>query len=317
MLAPLDRWSVTVVIPSHRRGALIDATLASLARQSLSPDEVLIVNDGGYADTRTFVERHYPGYRVLDTPQQGAAMARNTGAAHASHPLLLLIDDDDTIRPEGLEILVGNLRRFPSAAASFGDHTFTDHVTGLHRPNHLEYIPRYKRTVGEPGDGALYGRALHRGLLHGNVLGQPWLIRKDVYLALGGFYPDLGSADDWDLYLRLTRHHPVVITSRIVSDHYREAGKVHLTTDSGQLEKQIAALVRELDRTSRLDMGACALLRRRLGITLKAIGDAETNPVAARRAYQQSARWWPFDHVVACRAIGWTLMALLKPSRAA
>lgn len=57
----------------------------------------------------------------------------------------------------------------------------------------------------------LFGRNLHVALLQGNLFGQPWMIWRDVYLELGGIVSDLGSADDWELYLRLTRLYKVSV----------------------------------------------------------------------------------------------------------
>src|SRR5262249_51191344 len=156
------------------------------------PHEVIVVNDGADAATEQVVRDVYPTFRVINIPQCGAAEARNVGARLAANDALLFLDDDDTLRHDAVEVLTTNLTAFPEAGASFGDHTFTDLVTGEHRPNHFAFLPHYERfrkvkPIRMTSDAALYGRALYRQLLYGNLLGQPWAVWRRVYNALGGF----------------------------------------------------------------------------------------------------------------------------------
>src|SRR5262249_34914319 len=134
----------TLIIPSHRRGSLILKTLASVTHQTMAPHEVIVVNDGADAATEQVVRDVYPTFRVINIPQCGAAEARNVGARLAANDALLFLDDDDTLRHDAVEVLTTNLTAFPEAGASFGDHTFTDLVTGEHRPNHFAFLPHYE-----------------------------------------------------------------------------------------------------------------------------------------------------------------------------
>jgi glycosyltransferase involved in cell wall biosynthesis len=310
---------VTLVIPSHRRGRLILKTLDSVAAQTRHPDQVVIVNDGGDIETERIVKEVYPTYDVVNIPQSGAATARNRGAEIAAHDILMFLDDDDALRPGAVEVLVANLMRFPEAAASFGDHTFTDLDTGEHRPNHFSFLAWYERFRRTPGirvdqNATLYGRALYIALLKGNLLGQPWVVKRNVYQAIGGFQSGLGSADDWDVYLRLLRRYRVVITPEIVSDHFREPGRTHLTTEKHQFAKQMSVISMELKRAGLSDLRAQLILRRRMGMYYKSIGDSivADGATSAFNAYARSALWWPFDHVVVARALMWPLTKVIR-----
>jgi hypothetical protein len=228
----------------------------------------------------------------------------------------MFLDDDDTLRPQAVATLSHALHAFPEAMAAFGDHTFTDLSTGEHHPNHFEFLPHYARfraalPIAQKEHTALYGRSLYKALLFGNLLGQPWVVRAEAYRAIGGFQRELGSADDWDVYLRLLRRHPVCVTTAIVSDHFREAGRSHLTTDDGQATKQMAVITMELARAGH-DIYAQLVLRRRMAMYFKATGDVAPTRHAALRAYATSACWWPFDATVVARTMAWTLESFFE-----
>lgn len=301
--------TVTLVIPSYNRGARILPTIQSALRQTRSLDEIIIVNDGGCAETRISVEGLSPIIRVLDVPQGGAPSARNIGAREARGLVLMLLDDDDVLLDHAVETLLDALLAFPEAKASFCDHTFKDWVTGEYRENHFHVLPhyeRFRRLIPEAqteSKAMLFGRNLHDVLLQGNLLGQPWMVWRTVYLNLGGFVSGLGSADDWDLYLRLTRHHKVAVVDRVASNHFREAGRAHLTTAEGQERVQLAVAIRQVHMAGLADVTAQWKLRKKIGRHYKTFGDIirDTDPAQARRHYWRSTLWWPFDPVAVAR----------------
>lgn len=298
--------AVSLVIPSYRRGAKIGPTLSSVFAQTRPPAEVLVVNDGGFADTTAFVREHYPAARVLDIPHGGAAAARNTGVEAAAGPVVVLLDDDDTLRPTGVEVLVRTLTTFPEARAAHADHTFTDLRTGFHQPNH-HATPAFARLARvrprrEAGGVRLFDKRLYYAMLSGNLLQQPWAVYRDAYRAVGGFQPGLVSADDWDVYLRVVRRFPVALTDEIVGDHFLEPGRQHLTTDPRQRQGQMEAARRHLALAGWRDVRAAVSLRHTLGLHHKALGDEAGDAATAWREYRRAAWYWPFDPVVVARA---------------
>ena len=316
---------LTLVIASYRRGARIGPTLASVLAQTRVPDEILVLNDRGFAETREFIAANFPTVRVVDADCGSAGAARNRGAKHAAHPLVMFLDDDDRLHPHAVATLLATLRAFPEAHAAYADHTFTDLGTGRHVPNHHRAVPAFERLrrakpVKQTPTARLYDRRLYYPMLRGGLLQQPWLVRRDTLLSLGGFDESVRSNEDWDLYLRIVYAHPVALTDEVISDHLVEPGRDHVSRSAG-LEDTSAALIRKHLRARARDgdLRAVPILLRVLGQLHKTRGDRLQNSDrrAAWHAYLRAFRAWPFDHVVAARAVVlWPLQLLAGGGRA-
>ena len=90
--------SISIVIPSHNRSASLKRLLDKLETQTYPAHlmQVIVVADGCKDATVHMLQNHKASYELkyLDLPGNGAAIARNKGAALATGELLLFIDDD-------------------------------------------------------------------------------------------------------------------------------------------------------------------------------------------------------------------------------
>ncbi len=300
---------LSLVIASHNRGSKIGPTLISAQQQTRPPDEILVLNDGGSAPSRTYISEHFPAVRVIDGAGGSPAAARNLGAAHARHSLVMFLDDDDLLHPQAVETLLRTLRAFPEARAAYADHTFFDRGTGFYVPDHHCSVPAFDRLnavrpAGVSDDVRLFDRRLYYPMLTGGLLQQPWLVERDYFLAQGGFDQTFSCNEDWELYLRIVRQVPVALTNAVISDHVVEPGRAH-TSRSTELDSTGVAIIRKHLRMAwrDLDLRAVFILQRRLANHNKTAGDrvAHKNLRAAWRSYLLSFVAWPFDHVVVAR----------------
>jgi cellulose synthase/poly-beta-1,6-N-acetylglucosamine synthase-like glycosyltransferase len=90
-----DLDQVTALVPTHNGRGVIRETLKDLLRAGLSPDRILVVDDGSTDGTHEILEemkvRHY---RV---PNMGKVSAINFGIHRVTTPYVLLLDDDTRI----------------------------------------------------------------------------------------------------------------------------------------------------------------------------------------------------------------------------
>ena len=83
----LSRTDVSVIVPVFNAGPFLHDCLESLATQSMASIEVLCVNDGSTDASpeilATYAERDRR-FRILETSNQGQAVARNLAISRAS-----------------------------------------------------------------------------------------------------------------------------------------------------------------------------------------------------------------------------------------
>lgn len=186
MISPrIDGFAVTVVIPTADRGALLQRSLDCVLAQTVAAAEVILV-DNGREDAHT--QNVHERVRVIRTaPRIGPGRARNIGAQAASSELVAFLDDDDLWQPDYLERVI---ERFQETAA--------DAVLGqlMRQPVGQEAQP-YKVL---PDAAEQQRRVFYSNPGFG---GQNLTIRREVFLAFGGFDESMPASEDRDLAARM------------------------------------------------------------------------------------------------------------------
>ena len=306
---------MSVVIATYNRGERIGRTLESVFRQTKRPAEVIVVDDGSTDDTAAWIRARYPQVSVVAFPNGGSSVARNRGARAATGDILVFLDHDDEMRPEAIETLVGLLKRFPQARASFGDHELRNLVDRKYFPNHHTAIAAFHRmrsiaTLETGHEGRVYGRAMYYALLQGNILQQPWAIYRQDFTDLGGYDPQIRYCEDWEYYVRVTRRREIAVTDRVIAVHFIEGQNLHRV--DGQEIQHMNVLRKHIRSAPPTDWRAVRLLRKRLAVYYKSLGDRRraTGVRGAWHAYVQSLLTWPFDLAVAARCFVWSIDGL-------
>ncbi len=107
-----DLGKVTALIPTRNGAGVIRQTIADLIRAGLTPEQILVIDDGSTDSTPQILEemrvRHY------SIPQMGKVSALNFGIHRVRTPYVLLLDDDT--RLGGARIPVSLLHHYDAAA---------------------------------------------------------------------------------------------------------------------------------------------------------------------------------------------------------
>lgn len=118
---------VSVVIPCYRCTETIERAVASIARQTLAPEEVLLAEDCSDDEriTMDLLYRLQQKYRdsinlkIISLEKNGGpAVARNAGWDAAAQPYVAFLDADDEWHPEKLNIQYEYMRRNPNVAVT-------------------------------------------------------------------------------------------------------------------------------------------------------------------------------------------------------
>jgi glycosyltransferase involved in cell wall biosynthesis len=304
----------SMIIATYNRGARIAPTIDSVLAQTQVPDEIVVVDDGSTDNTAAWVVENYPMVRLVRKENGGTSSARNFGARSASGEVLIFLDHDDIMLPDGVATLIGLLDCFPEAHSAHCDHEYHNLETGVVHPNHHSTLPsfdRLKQIAKLRTDGAaiLYGRALYSTLLKGNILQQPYAVRRKAFEALGGYSEDIRYCEDWDIYLRISAQYPVVVSDDVISQHIIEGENLHLTASEKQEVMYALVLQRRLACHGLKEWRESIAVRKKMASQEKVCGDrakASGNVRLAWRCYWRSAQWWPQDYVTLVRLLTWS-----------
>jgi glycosyltransferase involved in cell wall biosynthesis len=183
---------IAMVIPAHDAARTINATLASLAGQSLPATEVVVVDDGSTDDGMSVVrlwEAQLPIRIVTMSGPCGVAAARNAGVAASTSPLVTLLDADDILFPDHIESLAA-LHTGPLDVVS---------------ADALRWIPGLATSLEPWSSRCPLPAPDHQ---RAELLKACWLVvaslfDRTLFDEVGGFRPGLRRAEDWDLWLRM------------------------------------------------------------------------------------------------------------------
>jgi glycosyltransferase involved in cell wall biosynthesis len=173
---------ISVVVPVRNEAASIGALAAAFARQTRTPDEIVIVDGGSDDDTRELVRSIVnvdPRWRLICAGPATPGRARNVGARSAAHDWIAFTDAGAWPDPSWLASLARAADESAGAAVVFGHYEpVTD--TFFTQCAALAYVAPPRSCAG--------------GVLRGPSTAS-MLIRRDVWDAAGGF-PDLRAGED-------------------------------------------------------------------------------------------------------------------------
>jgi glycosyltransferase involved in cell wall biosynthesis len=108
---------VSVVIPTYNSAATIQATLDSVLRQTVSPEEILVLDDGSTDNTFSLLNSYKPRITVFQERHKGASSAYNALCERASGDHVAFLEHDDIWHPNYLEVQLKLFKDYPNGVA--------------------------------------------------------------------------------------------------------------------------------------------------------------------------------------------------------
>jgi glycosyltransferase involved in cell wall biosynthesis len=196
--------TISVVIPSRDRPAMLREAVESVAAQTFRDFEIIVVLTGADAATkataRLLQQQH--GIRLFETKPLNLATTRNNGLALASGEWVSFLDDDDIWLPSKLE------RQLAMARSEDADLVTT---------NWVRFFGAGQTEIWKPHGSPLPpGLTFRDALMLNNYVSVGSLVRRDVLRALHGFDPRLRACEDWDMWRRVSHAHRIIYLDEVL-----------------------------------------------------------------------------------------------------
>jgi len=192
---------ISVVIPVYNDPRVEEAIASAWEQPEVS--EVIVVDDGSVPPVTLA-----PGTwaTVLRQPNQGQAVARNVGVDAARGDWIAFLDADDLWLPGKLAKqlrvalhtgadLVYTAATVPKAGGK--EDIWGARVSGSREEEDVQGVKAVAYAPGEIWEDCCLGNLL--------LCPSSWLVRREAFLAMGGFDPSIAGTEDRDFAARFTR----------------------------------------------------------------------------------------------------------------
>lgn len=222
--------SVSVVIPTADRAALVSRAIKSVLAQDYTDFELIIVDDCSNDNTKEiigiFCDRRI--VYIKHACKRGANAARNTGIKAAKGKYVAFLDDDDEWCPTKLSKQV---KKANESSDNIGV-IYTGFIKIDNQTVRRIVLPLYKGNIFDK-------------LLTGNYVNttSTVLVKRGVFDKVGLFDEELLSLQDWDMWLRIATTYQFTFVHEPLVFNYTT--KMSISTN---LSKQIQGYSRLLGK---------------------------------------------------------------------
>lgn len=186
---------ISVILPFHNAAATLDAAIASIAAQTCTDWELLLI-DNASSDASTEIARRWADrderIRVIHEPSIGIAHALNTGLRHAQGRYIARMDADDISHPERLAKQVAYMDTHPEIGVL---GTRTSFATTVQKSSGMRWFVQWQNAILSPHDHYVK-RFVDAPLAHPTVMFRHKMVEQH------GNYSTGPMPEDHELWLR-------------------------------------------------------------------------------------------------------------------
>ena len=190
-----DQIRITVVVPAYNREHTIKQAVDSILEQSAKPEEIIIVNDCSTDRTGEILRGYGDKITSIHLAENfGPSRARNEGIKHSRTEWTAFMDSDDCWKKDKLKNQAEFLRKYPFYQIMQSEEIWVRNGVRVNPHKH------HKKP-----EGWIWNLSLERCLVSPSAV----LIKKSLLELYGHFDETLPVCEDYDLWLKISRHHPV------------------------------------------------------------------------------------------------------------
>lgn len=205
---------VTVVIPHKNDSALIPRALNSIRVQTYQPNQVIVIDDWSNDHQKKLLDQVVAENKAVlpiecvKSHGHGLSAARNTGIALANQEIIAFLDCDDEWRYDKLE---KQIKIFSAGYAAV--HSWCTNISSNGNHSLLKPTVRYSQLNLIRGEYSVTGSS------------SSMIMRRKAAIEVGGFDENLPSAEDVDMWVRISMHGDLIcVEEPLVNVYTRESG---------------------------------------------------------------------------------------------
>ncbi len=190
---------VSVVIPTYNRLPKVKDAIESVLSQTYRDFEFWVVDDGSTDGTGEALRAFGNKIKYISQDNRGASAARNLGARVSRGKYLAFLDSDDLWEPEKLEIQVKCMEENPQFPLCYTDEIWIRKGIRVNpKKRHAKY------------SGWIFEKCLPLCIISPSSA----LMKRALFVEIGGFDETLPVCEDYDFWLRVTCRYPVLFIDK-------------------------------------------------------------------------------------------------------
>lgn len=214
---------IAVILPVYNGMPYLEQSVGSVLQQTFQDFEFLILDDCSTDGSWEYLSQlKDPRVKLLRNPvNKGLFPNLNKLAGFTESPLVKLWSQDDIMYPDALKTIVDFHARWPQVGFSYSTRDYIDEKGRLLPSDQIDHTPE----IVSP---ELHARiAFFVGSIAGNIANVT--LSRTALEQVGPFREDMRISGDFDMWVRLARHHPVGFIRQPL---------VQLRDHAGQLSRQ-------------------------------------------------------------------------------
>jgi glycosyltransferase involved in cell wall biosynthesis len=264
---------IAAIVPVYNREHTIGRAVDSILAQSCRPDEIIVVDDASTDGTTALLRKYGNKIKLVCLPvNSGPSKARNEGIRQADADWLAFMDSDDCWEKDKLRAQAAFLKKYPFYEIIQSEEIWIRSGVRVNQCRH------HRKTAGW-----IWEPSLERCLVSPSGV----LISKKLIMKYGGFDESLPVCEDYDLWLKISRFHPVGLDSTLsvikYGGHSDQLSRHYPAMDGFRVTSLLRLLENESDPVFRQKI--IRVLKKKLGILIN--GCKKRNKFNTEESYRK------------------------------
>ena len=181
---------IAVIIPTYNRCDLLKRAINSVIKQTITPKEIIIVDNGSTDQTYQMVSSLFPEINYFIEKKRGVSAARNKGILESKSKWIAFLDSDDAWKPTKLE------KQMEYSVFNQDKYRIihTDE-TWYRNKKFLNQLKKHKKSGGN-----IFKNSLQLCCISPSSV----VLKKQIFDDYGLFDENLEVCEDYDMWIRIT-----------------------------------------------------------------------------------------------------------------